>query len=150
MSKHIQAYFRTESEAEGARMSLMTFVTEQLEVGELQEAFGRRGASTGRVIVPLVPLAGTTNAGFTGGAAASGGAGSMIGDQAVPVPAPGATGDLGSQPVDKDDVADVNENASDAELRDLKYTLSAKVSDEDYPAVVRKLRNNNGYVHVYE
>jgi len=150
MSKHIQAYFRTESEAEGARMSLMTFTTEQLEVGELQGAVGFGGDRGGRVVVPLVPLAGTNNTTYTGGTAAAGGAGNMIGDQAVPVPPPSDSSAVGGRPIDKDDVMDVNENASDADLRDLTYTLSVKVKDEDYAAVVRKLRNNNGYVHVYD
>ncbi|OWR29344.1 hypothetical protein CDO73_14170 [Saccharibacillus sp. O23] len=151
MSKHIQAYFKTESEAEGARMSLMTFSTEQLEVGELQGGVGYGGdRGSGRVVVPLVPLAGTSNAGFSGGVNGSGGAGSMIGDQAVPVPAHRESGALGGQPIDKDEVDETYEDASDADLRDLRYTLSAKVSEADYPAVVRKLRNNNGYVHVYD
>lgn len=153
MSKHIQAYFKTESEAEGARMSLMTFTTEQLEVGELQGGVGYGGnnGGTGRVVVPLVPLSGTTNAGFNGGAVGSGSAGSMIGDQAVPVPAHSESGDIGGQPIDKKDVAEDNyDDASDKDLRDLSYTLSVKVKDEDYKDVVRKLRNNNGYVHVYD
>jgi len=152
MSKHIQAYFKTESEAEGARMSLMTFSTEQLEVGELQGGVGYGGdrGSTGRVVVPLVPLSGTTNAGFNGGAVGSGSAGSMIGDQAVPVPAHNESSDLGGQPIDKNEARETYENASDKDLRDLTYTLSVKVKDEDYLDVVRKLRNNNGYVHVYD
>ncbi|MEJ8304063.1 hypothetical protein [Saccharibacillus sacchari] len=150
MSKHIQAYFKTESEAEGARMSLMTFTTEQLEVGELQGNVGFGGDRGGRVVVPLVPLTGANTTTYTGGTAAAGGAGSMIGDQAVPVPRSSDSSDVGGRPIDKDDVHDVNENASDADLRDLTYTLSAKVKDEDYEAVVRKLRNSNGYVHVYE
>lgn len=150
MSKHIQAYFRTESEAEGARMSLMTFTTEQLEVGELQGGVSFGGDRGGRVVVPLVPLSGANNTTYTGGTAAAGGAGSMIGDQAVPVPPPSDSSAVGGRPIDKDDVTDVNENASDADLRDLTYTLSAKVKDEDYMDVVRKLRNNNGFVHVYD
>lgn len=41
MSKQIQAYFRTESEAEGARTTLQTYNIDQLEVGQLQDAIGR-------------------------------------------------------------------------------------------------------------
>ncbi|NGZ73698.1 hypothetical protein [Saccharibacillus alkalitolerans] len=150
MSKHIQAYFKTESEAEGARMSLMTFNTEQLEVGELQGGvgYGNDGNGGGRVVVPLVPLSGTTNAGFNGGAAVGGG--STIGEHAVPVPAHRESGDLGGQPIDEDDLDDNYENASDDDLKDLTHTLSVKVKDEDFRDVVRKIRRNHGYVHIYD
>lgn len=149
MSKHIQAYFKTESEAEGARMSLMTFTTEQLEVGELQGGVGS-GGSGGRVVVPMVPMSGTGTGGFSGTAGGSGSPGSMVGDQAIPVPGHRDSGDLGGQPIDQKEADDNYEDASDTDLRDLTYTLSVKVKDEDYRDVVRKLRNSNGYVHVYD
>ncbi|GGN97434.1 hypothetical protein [Saccharibacillus kuerlensis] len=149
MSKHLQAYFKTESEAEGARMSLMAFNTEQLEVGELQGGQGF-GGTGGRVVVPLIPLSGTTNAGYNAGAAGSGGSGSMIGDQAVPVPGHRSSGDLGGQPIDEEEVDSTYENASEEDLRNLTYTLSVKVKDEDYRDIVRKLRQNHGYVHIYD
>ncbi|KQY82537.1 hypothetical protein ASD24_14180 [Paenibacillus sp. Root52] len=144
MAKHIQAYFRTEDEAEGARISLQAYRTEHLEVGQLDGAVGR----SNRILIPLVPY---TTTGATG---TSGGVG--VGT------APGAPGTGNVVPV----IADVDRNretdprdrvnedgdllnaadVSPGDYSDLHYVLSAKVSDEDYDDIVHKLRSNHAYV----
>lgn len=67
MAKQIQAYFRTEDEAEGARASLQAYRTEHLEVGALDETLGRET----RVLIPLVPYnnTGSVSTGGSAGAA---------------------------------------------------------------------------------
>lgn len=144
MSKQIQAYFRTENEAEGARTTLQTYKTDHLEVGQLQEAVGR-GTN---ILVPLVPW---NVAGVGGSTTGTGGVGGPAG-------APGAivgTRDVSNSersedvPADHDDWVD-GADLTDADYDDLKYVLSAKVSDADYEDIVRKLRANNAYVERFD
>ncbi|SMF89088.1 hypothetical protein SAMN05661091_4521 [Paenibacillus uliginis N3/975] len=145
MSKQIQAYFRTEDEAEGARMTLITYKTEKLEVGQLQEAVGR-GTN---ILVPLVPLnaaglgGSTTGTGSVGGVAGT--AGAIVGTRDVTdlersEDAPASEFD---EWVDAADLID-------ADYRELKYVLSAKVNDTDYEDIVRMLRSNHAYVERFD
>lgn len=43
MTKRIQAYFRTEDEAEGAKTALLSFDVEGLDVGALTDPLGKTG-----------------------------------------------------------------------------------------------------------
>lgn len=144
MSKQIQAYFRTEDEAEGARTSLMAYSTENLEVGQLQEAVGRAN-----ILVPLVPwntggVGGvTTGTGAVGGVAAAPGA--LVGTR--------ITSDLDRSedvPTTDNDKWVDPETFTDTDFSELKYVLSAKVSDEDYEDIVRALRSNNAFVERFD
>lgn len=152
MAKQIQAYFRTEDEAEGARASLQAYRTEHLEVGALDETLGRET----RVLIPLVPYnnTGSVSTGGTAGAA---------------IPAAGAYGE-NILPDAKNDVVnygaaqrDLNEDRSGTTNHDggllratdvyingdhdeLRYVLSAKVNDADYDEIIYKLRSNRAYV----
>ncbi|PQP84914.1 hypothetical protein C0Q44_10500 [Paenibacillus sp. PCH8] len=144
MTKHIQAYFRTEDEAEGARTSLQTFRTEHLEVGQLDSAVGRDT----RVMVPLVPYNTAGGVGTNGAMGVGAAPGVPASENVIPV-----VTDVNRDP-DRDKRDRVNEDGdmldaadvSSADYNDLHYVLSAKVRDEDYEEIVHKLRSNRAYV----
>lgn len=136
MSKMIQAYFRTEDDAEGARTSLLAYKTEQLEVGALQEGLSSRA----HLLVPIVPW--TTN-GDGGSAGTNGffGGGPVVG---VRPPRDTLPNDAAAdhEPV----TADAADELTDSDYDGLRYVLSAQVQDEDYEEIVQKLRENHAYV----
>lgn len=145
MTKMIQAYFRTENEAEGARTSLQVYNTNQLEVGELEGNVGRER----HLLFPLVPNnVGTNSSGGTGVA----GTGGTQGIPVVPI--------ITDEQNEKADSAEVNgnreggllnaENVSSSDLNNLRYVLSCEVKEEEYQDVVNKIRQNNGFVEVFE
>lgn len=57
MSKHIQAYFCSEDQAEGARSHLIPYGIEQLEVGKLEKGIGR----SSNLLVPFAPIQNATS-----------------------------------------------------------------------------------------
>ncbi|KHF34647.1 hypothetical protein CM49_03066 [Paenibacillus sp. P1XP2] len=68
MSKQIQAYFKTEDDAEQAKTKLIGIETEHLEVGRLGTALeGNR-----RILLPFAPAGMTGNGVTTGSASAAG------------------------------------------------------------------------------
>ena len=138
MSKLIQAYFRTEDEAEGARTTLMTYHTEQLEVGALQGGIDR-GVN---VLVPLIPWgtgAGTGTPG-TGNIGTVGAHGAVISTRS-PV-----SDDSG---LSDDDFVETDD-WKDSDFDELRYVLSVKVNDEDYEEIVQKLRKNHAFVERFD
>lgn len=148
MSKQIQAYFRTEDEAEGARTSLLTYHTEQLEVGQLQDPI-RSGTN---ILVPLVPWNNSGTAGATMGAGTAAAPGGVIGAPGVVIGGDRAlTGDLAEDRADGDRTDGWREaDVTDRDYGELKYALSVKVRDEDYDAIVHKLRANHAYVERFD
>jgi hypothetical protein len=118
MSKHIQAYFQTENEAEHVRTLLQTYDTEDLEVGKLDD-----GYSGGRRLI--VPVFGAGSDPQINGAGV-GGTGAGVVPAAV----------IGRD----DDEVDFDGD------RDLHYVLSAKVLDEDYEELRNLVRHNRGHV----
>ncbi|MBY0202587.1 MULTISPECIES: hypothetical protein [Paenibacillus] len=144
MAKHIQAYFRTEDEAEGARTSLLTFHTEQLEVGQLDAAIGRDT----RVMVPLVPYNTAGGVGTNGAMGVGAAPGVPASENVIPVVTDvnrDAERDPRNRVNEDGDMLDASDVTS-ADYSDLHYVLSAKVRDEDYDAIVHKLRSNHAYV----
>ncbi|WP_366293838.1 hypothetical protein [Paenibacillus sp. AN1007] len=144
MAKHIQAYFRTEDEAEGARTSLQAFRTEQLEVGQLDAAIGRDT----KVMVPLVPYNTAGGVGTNGAMGVGAAPGVPASENVIPVVTDvdrNAERDPRNRVNEDGDMLDAADVTS-ADYDDLHYVLSAKVSDEDYDAIVHKLRSNHAYV----
>ncbi|WP_226003491.1 hypothetical protein [Paenibacillus sp. BJ-4] len=152
MAKQIQAYFRTEDEAEGARASLQAYRTEHLEVGRLDSALSRET----RVLIPLVPYNNTSTVSTGGSVGAA-------------IPATGAYGEDILPDTENDEAnrsstqRDLNEDRSgmmdhdrgllgatevyiNGDQDELRYVLSAKVNDADYDEVIYKVRSNRGYV----
>lgn len=149
MSKHIQAYFKTEDQAEGARTSLLPYETEQVEVGSLDRTIGRNS----NILVPLLPLNGSgVNTGGTYGSV--GVPGTVSAQGVVPVVAMTDRTDdnettggerTQAEAAEPDPVVDMA-HADDGDYEDLKVVLTAKVRDADYDAIVRKLRMQGAYV----
>ncbi|MFB5762163.1 hypothetical protein [Paenibacillus medicaginis] len=146
MPKQIQAYFKTEDEAEGARTSLQAYRTEHLEVGQLGGTLGRDR----RLLIPFVPYntAGSMN---TGGAAGAVAAGTSYGDSVVSL-----ASDRNQEGVRREDLQDTPglldamDVFSSEDNDKLQYVLSAKVDDADYEEIVHKLRANHAYVDRFD
>lgn len=144
MSKQLQAYFRTEDEAEGARTTLLTYKTEHLEVSPLQEPVNR-GVN---IMVPLMPWHGSGTGSAVPSSGTIGGAGApaaIVGTRAV---ADGERGEDEPAP-DQDDWVDATD-LSDVDWNELRYVLTAKVGDADYEDIVRKLRASNAFVERFD
>ncbi|WP_339271638.1 hypothetical protein MKY48_08375 [Paenibacillus sp. FSL W8-0187] len=151
MSRQIQAYFRTEDDAEGARTRLLTYNTEQLEVGQLQDPV--RGG--GNILVPLVPWGNSGTGGATAGATTMGAPGGVVGAPGVIVgsrDADDSRDKAQDRPHGDDTLGDAWREAdvTDRDYDDLRYTLSVKVRDEDYDQIVHDLRANNAYVERFD
>lgn len=148
MTKHIQAYFQTEDQAEGARTTLQTFNVKQLEVGRLPHQISQ----SGKVLVPLVPIA--TN---TGGAVGTAGAPSGAGPGGIVAPTAiienredRLEGEDSPRSDSDNDPAYSASNATDKDYDDLKYVLSVSVMEADVENVVQALRTNNAFVEVLD
>ncbi|NOU97165.1 hypothetical protein GC093_28645 [Paenibacillus sp. LMG 31456] len=119
MTKPIQAYFRTENEAEDVRILLQKYDTEMLEIGEIEE----NGLTSNSELV--VPLGAAISPVGTGGAGAI--AFSQSNEGYDPL--------LGASIDNQED-----------ELDDFRYVLSVKVNESDFGKVVQLIQNNNGHV----
>jgi hypothetical protein len=121
VSRHIQAYFETENEAEHIRTLLQTYDTESVEVSRLDDGYlGGRN-----IIVPIAAVG--TDSANTGSGLGVNGAGAGI----APFTAVGA--------LDEDELdADAHHN--------LHYVLTAKVLEEEYEEVRNLIRHNRGHV----
>ncbi|WP_138495691.1 hypothetical protein [Paenibacillus pinistramenti] len=148
MSRHIQAYFRTEDEAESARSHLVGYRMDNLEVGRLEEGIGRDRD----ILIPIVPI-GNTSGMYTGGAMTTGGAaGAYTTQGAVPVVDPNAEESVAERDIREDKPEDnapgfgAYETLTDGDYDDLNYVLSARVDDQSYDEIVQKLRSEGAYV----
>ncbi|RUT43316.1 hypothetical protein EJP82_20400 [Paenibacillus anaericanus] len=140
MSKHIQAYFKSEDDAEGARSSLLPLGLEQLEVGHLDQAMGR----TSNLQVPLSPA--NTGSMATGNVVATGGySGSTPSLGIIPIVSSNVADGEVERPDEALDAVVGFENIGDVDS-DLQYVLNAKVKDSEYDDVVQKLRSQGAYV----
>jgi hypothetical protein len=120
VTKAIQAYFRTENEAEDVRILLQKYDTDMLEVGVIEDGVNRDDL--------FLPLA----AGFTSNGTGLNGAGAAAavrdGDTAaIPL--------LGFAAAQDDEASDK-----------LHYALSVQVNDSDYDEIVLLIRSNQGHV----
>lgn len=148
MTKRIQAYFRTEDEAEGAKTALIGFHAEGLDVWELTDPIGgNRG-----ILFPIVPV------NYMNGVTGSGGTAYGYGEAPAALPAyvAAANNDKDNdEPVagrgDRAGLEDTPNTAFDDDaLAGLHYVMEIKTSDEDLNAVVHTLRSKNGFVEVFE
>lgn len=148
MSRHIQAYFRSEDEAEGARTSLITFDTESLEVGQLHD----RVSAGNNVLVPIIPLggSGTLDGGGTSGSNVNGmtTTGGVIGVE-------GTRGNISTDSRNDGGLVDTFEVTGDGiytneDYNNLEYVMSLKVQDRDYEEIVQKLRQQGAFVEQFD
>ncbi|UKS30822.1 hypothetical protein LOZ80_18530 [Paenibacillus sp. HWE-109] len=121
MSKMIQAYFHTENQAEDAKVLLLKYNPDKLEVGRLPEGY----TGNGRVLLPLVDGVGTGTA----------------------VNPTNGVGVVGVMPVvgalDSERYLEEDEDS-------LQYVLSAKVNDADYLGAVDLLRRNHAHLEKFD
>jgi hypothetical protein len=147
MPKQIQAYFKTEDEAEGARTSLQAYRTMHLEVGRLDGKLGRDR----RLLIPFVPYntAGSMNTGGAAGTVAASGTG--YSDRAVPLVSDGNEEGVRREDLeDTSSLLDATDVFSSEDNDKLQYVLSAKVDDADYEEIVHKLRASHAYVDRFD
>lgn len=125
MDKRIQAYFRTESEAESVRIKLKKYETKDMLMDELGEPMG----ADDRLLVPLAAAAPTSSAGVAGSNYGAGGV----------IPQRGLGAYVGMH--EAEEATD-----HDGEPHNLHFVISAKVKKEDYDEVVKTIRSNHGYL----
>ncbi|WP_410514369.1 hypothetical protein PaeBR_08250 [Paenibacillus sp. BR2-3] len=143
MTKRIQAYFKTEDEAEGAKTSLISYNVEGLEVWPLTDPLERRDRN---ILMPLVPL---NNGGMAGGAFGTLGTGSP---GAVAI-VPGITDSESLNETDsRSNTNEARDNIlfHDSDLDDVHYVMDLKVGEQHYSEVIDVLRGKNGYVEVFD
>jgi len=143
VSKDIQAYFRNEDEAEGARASLMALQANDVEVERLSDSLAHSDGS-GPAFFPM------SNNGFIVGS----GPGMMtaqglfqvadLGDGELHIDLDGGN----SEDSDHADTLrnDVLDDTESVDTDRFQYTLSAKVSDDQYENIVHKLRSLGAYI----
>ncbi|UQZ33020.1 hypothetical protein C2I18_05230 [Paenibacillus sp. PK3_47] len=148
MSKRIQAYFRTEDEAEGARVSLIPYGVSDSEVSALTDPLDADGRSTRNFILPLIPY---NNSAMTGGAyGVAGATGTLSGAPIVP---PINVGDRVDDPEARS-AGDVREGTEPLlggnDEDDLHYVMDLKVEDASFNEIVEVLRGKHAYVEVFD
>lgn len=146
MSKHIQAYFYSEDQAEGARSSLIPYGLEQLEVGKLEKGIGR----SSNLLVPLAPIQNVNSTASGGMIPSSGFAGTTSTQGTVPFIINTDDINASSNEDNKDSKEDNGLQGDimndEGDLSSLRYVLSAKAKDQQYDEVVSKLRTLGAYV----
>ncbi|BCG60463.1 hypothetical protein [Paenibacillus sp. URB8-2] len=142
MTKRIQAYFRTEDEAEGAKTALLSFDVEGLDVGALTDPLGEDR----RLLLPLMPPNNLAGSGSTFAA---------FGAAPAAVPVVTVDNNAGRAPLSGDDSLGTDDLRADrmysgGDLDHLHYVMEIKASDEDFNAVVHTLRSKNAYVEIFD
>lgn len=149
MNRKIQAYFRTENEAEGAKIALISYKVDGLEVWPLTDPIGKDR----RLLFPNTPFSDTTIAvGTTGnlGTASTPAAGAMIVTGA-------ANADTQNDPQSHYSVNEdqLSANVADGELEDgdlseLRYVMELSVAEENYNEVLEIVRGKGAYVEQFD
>ncbi|AIQ54326.1 hypothetical protein [Paenibacillus sp. FSL R7-0331] len=149
MTRRIQAYFRTESEAEGAKTALIPYSVEALEISPLTDPLDSGRDRRPNLLLPLVPY---NNSAITGGTmGVAGTAGALSGAAVVPAVSDIDDEGLKRSDVDRDNdiVQDTNIN-DDVDLSEVHIVMSLKTTEEHYNEVVETLRGKHAYVEVFD
>ncbi|BFT71214.1 hypothetical protein [Paenibacillus sp. P36] len=117
MSRIIQAYFHTENQAEDAKVLLMKYNPEMLEVGSLEGGYN----GSGRLLLPILDGGGLVSEANMNNSYA------MVGT--LPTAA-----------------ANSSDYASDRDTTALHYVLTAKVAYADYSGAAEIIRRNHGHL----
>ena len=148
MSKRIQAYFRTEDEAEGAKIALIPYGVGDSEVSALTDPLNEEGRSNRNILLPLIPY---NNSAMTGGTfGVAGATGSLAGAPIVPA----INVDDRIDDPDARSAGDVREGAEPLigsnDDADLHYVMDVKVEDANFNEIVEVLRGKHAYVEVFD
>lgn len=149
MTRRIQAYFRTESEAEGAKTALIPYSVEALEISQLTDPLDSGRDRRPNLLLPLVPYNNSVITGGTMGVAGT--AGALSGAAVVPAVVDNDDEGLRRADVDADNdiLRDTNVN-DDVDLSEVHIVMSLKTTEEHYNEVVETLRGKHAYVEVFE
>ncbi|MEO3945507.1 hypothetical protein [Gorillibacterium sp. CAU 1737] len=152
MTKKIQAYFQTESDALSANTKIQAYGAEYLEVSELPENLGGET----RLLIPYAAgmQAGGTPGSVGGYAAGSAGPVDTTGRAAVTSLAldaydEGERTSIGQDREAGGRVEDAEDTYFDGDRSSLRYVMAATVKDKVYRDVVRIIRESGGYVEVF-
>ncbi|QUL53723.1 hypothetical protein KDC22_25715 [Paenibacillus tritici] len=153
MTKRIQAYFSTESAAEGAKTALIPYGVKGMEVSALTDPLNNGGNNRRNILIPL----GSTNTASTGagGVYAAGGASGMAAGAAI-VPAVADDDDVNrTDEVRAEEVRNEGEvhrgnDLKDSDLENLHYVMDLKVAENQYNEVVEVLRGKQAYVEIFD
>ncbi|MCY9512926.1 flagellar basal body rod protein [Paenibacillus apiarius] len=143
--KRIQAYTRTEDEAESLRTRLVTVEASNIEVGELEESVDGRAL----LFAPLATsnLNGST---YVGGVDSFAPAGVMFArdDDNIAASAPPTTDSIGEEADFSPEQVSISEPTSAPD--DLRYVVAAKVEHSRYDEAVLLIREHGGYVETFD
>lgn len=117
----IQAYFHTENQAESAKVLLMKYDPEMLEVGPLEGGYN----GSGRLLLPMMEGGGLVNEANMNNSIAM-----------VDVPPTAA--------------ANSSSYASDGDAQALHYVLSCKVANADFSGAAEIIRRNHGHLEEFK
>lgn len=147
MTTRIQAYFRNESEAEGAKTALIPYGLEGIEVSPLTDPLDKGDRRSRNILLPLVPY---NNSAMAGGAFGVAGATGSLSGAAI-VPGIRVDDDLDDN-TDARSAGDVRSgsDADDRDLDDLHYVMALKVPEEKHHEVVEVLRGKHAFVEIFE
>lgn len=145
MTRRIQAYFRTESEAEGAKTALIPYGVESLEVSPLTDPLDIGRNNRTNILLPLAPY---NNSAMNGGAFGVAGTTGTLGGAAV-VPAVDLDEGLDRSDINND-LRDNTDANNEADLSDVHFVMALKAADEHFNEVVETLRGKHAYVEVFE
>lgn len=150
MSTRIQAYFRTEDEAEGAKTALIPYGVDNLEVSPLTDPLSTDRNYRNNIMIPLVPYnnSAMTSGGGYGSAGGAGGAGPIVG--APLVAAIDATD--GPDALDNRSAGDVRSGLdfSDDDYDNLRYVMEVKVDEAKQTEVIEALRRKHAFVEIFD
>ncbi|MFF2910513.1 hypothetical protein [Paenibacillus sp. NPDC057934] len=144
MARRIQAYFKTEDDALGAKTALIAYNVEGLEVWPLNDRLGQDL----RFLLPVIPLGNSALAagGFsTSGTSGAPGAGAaLVASTGIPesvddVESRGFEGSTGEEA-----------KLSGEELGELRYIMELKVDEARYNEVIQILRSKQAYVERFD
>lgn len=150
MTTRIQAYFRTEDEAEGAKTALIPYGVDSLEVSPLTDPLSTDGNYRNNILIPLVPYnnSAMTSGGGYGVTGGVGGAGPIAGAPLVPaVDAVDGPDDL-----DNRSAGDVRSGVdfSDEDFDNLRYVMEIKVAENQQTEVIEALRRKHAFVEIFD
>ncbi|MEC0166798.1 hypothetical protein [Paenibacillus graminis] len=147
MTTRIQAYFRTESEAEGAKTALIPYGVEGIEVSELTDPLRKGDHRSRNILLPLAPYNNSSTAGGAPGVA--GVTGTLPG--AAIVPGIGIDNDLDDN-TDARNAGEVRSatDVDDRDLSDVRYVMDLKAPEEKRNEVVEVLRGKHAFVEIFE
>lgn len=143
MTKRIQAYFKSEDDAQGAKTALIPYSVD-MEVWPLTDPLARDH----RILVPLIPLG---NSAMSAGGFSTSGTSTAPGAGAALVTSTGIPQSIDeTENLSNDKQPYEDDIIGDGDLKELRYVAELKVEDQKYNEIVHILRGKGAYVELFE